>query len=163
MRTTIFATLILVATPVAAQENAATNACSRIDDSLERLRCFDERSPKPSFGLPPPRSVQTLPVHGSGKLGSREGLSLKQQVEQCFDNPAAADRHASVVFAILLTPDGKLAEEPKIIHQDGDETSIRQLEFAGRRALSRCAPYVVPKGEYEQWKDVSVRFSRDPS
>lgn len=163
MRAPLLAVLICIAVPAAAQESAATNTCSRIDDSLKRLRCFDGVFPKTNPGLLEPRSVKTVPVHGSGQIGDREGLSFKQQVEQCFDRPVVAQRPASVVFAIHLTPDGKLAEEPKVIHHDGDDTSIKHLEFSGRRALSRCAPYALPKGEYEQWKNVSVRFSRDPA
>jgi hypothetical protein len=36
---------------------------------------------------------------------------------------------------------------------------LKQAFEAGRRALLRCGPYDLPKGKYEQWKDIEVTFN----
>ncbi|MFK5998406.1 MAG: hypothetical protein QM492_09900 [Rhodobacterales bacterium] len=92
--------------------------------------------------------------------GERAGLVLA--VQKCWNVPIGLQNadNLVVVIAMELTPDGKLAGNPKLIDPAGPPTgTIKQAFEAGRRALIRCAPYDLPREKYEQWRQVEVVFN----
>jgi hypothetical protein len=92
--------------------------------------------------------------------GERAGLVLA--VQKCWNVPIGLQNadNLSVVIAVELTQDGRLAGNPKLIDPTGTPSGTTKQAFeAGRRALIRCAPYILPREKYEQWRQLEVVFN----
>lgn len=90
--------------------------------------------------------------------------SVKRQIAPCWSIPAGAQGSAnmSVAIRIQLTPDGALAEAPRI--EDSGRMTIdpffRSVAESALRALRnpRCMPLKLPSDQYETWKDITFVF-----
>ncbi|MGV8997097.1 MAG: hypothetical protein ACOH12_09150 [Parvibaculaceae bacterium] len=87
---------------------------------------------------------------------------FRVKLNTCFDAAElAADPKAGTFYAVLrfqLAKNGTVIGTPEI--EDTGPGKSEVLADMASEAILRCAPYnTMPKGKYNSWRDISVRFS----
>ncbi|MFN3233047.1 MAG: hypothetical protein ACE363_12950 [Alphaproteobacteria bacterium] len=116
--------------------------------------------PKPDTTAKPKRTnIQEQRVRASIQQ------AIRAQISKCWNPPVGASyaETLKVDIHIRLRPDGNLVGVPDIqdkgrMVRDG---FFRAAAEAGRRAIQRCAPFALPKEDYDIWS--FVEFGFDPS
>ena len=107
----------------------------------------------------PARSAELEPV-SPDKMPSL-AWEIAMQVMKCWI-PAGTKSDDIVVLDIRLNPDGSLAQPPQLNLKRADAAlPSPDATAAAIRAVEHCAPYELPAGLYERWKDQKVTF--DPT
>ncbi len=90
--------------------------------------------------------------------------AIRRKVEECWSIPAGAKEAAdlNVRLKIYLTLDGNLARPIELMdldrmHEPGQEYFRTAVESAAR-AVRRCAPYELPKDQYDLWRVIEFNF-----
>lgn len=90
--------------------------------------------------------------------------AIRRKVEECWSLPAGAKdaEDLNVRLKIYLTLDGNLARPIEFLdldrmHEPGQEYFRTAAESAAR-AVRRCAPYELPKDQYELWRVIEFNF-----
>lgn len=90
--------------------------------------------------------------------------AIRRKVEECWSIPAGAKEAAdlNVRLKIYLTLDGNLARPIELLdldrmHEPGQEYFRTAVESAAR-AVRRCAPYELPKDQYDLWRVIEFNF-----
>jgi TonB C terminal len=93
--------------------------------------------------------------------------AVRQMVERCWNPPLGSEKLGQiwVTIRVTLRQDGSVASVPELVGHSGvksENTAIAQaLADSARRAILRCAPYVLPEEQHRLWRDLELRF--DPS
>jgi hypothetical protein len=104
----------------------------------------------------------TLAAEGKANNASAWGSMFRAQVSRCWKKPYAGpsggNATVEAAFAIRLTRDGMLAEQPV-----GEKPAASDYEKAYHasavKALNACQPYKFPIEHYEEWKHFAPVFS----
>jgi hypothetical protein len=90
--------------------------------------------------------------------------AVRRKVEECWSIPAGAKQAAdlNVRLKIYLTLGGNLARPIEFMdldrmHEPGQEYFRTAVESAAR-AVRRCAPYELPKDQYDLWRVIEFNF-----
>jgi hypothetical protein len=86
---------------------------------------------------------------------------IRSKVERCWSIPAGAKQSddLAVRIKIYLRPDGTLQRPPDL--QDRSRLSdpfYRAAAESAERAIRRCAPYELPREQYELWRELIFTF-----
>ncbi len=144
---------------------SATAASDKKDDPIGDITKALQSKEKPtSTGAK--KSTQTASLgtkkpSSSGKLSVSELDALRGAIEKCWSVPAgvaeAEDIRATVTMQ--LAADGTIEGRPTVTSSGGEASPRRAFEGSVLRAVSRCAPYSLPKDKYDTWSEVVVNFS----
>lgn len=93
--------------------------------------------------------------------------AMKAMVERCWNPPLGGveiDR-LRVTLRIALNQDGTLTAPPEVVAHSGvtpaNQSYARAFAESTRRAILRCAPYLLPQEQYALWSQQELNF--DPS
>ena len=99
----------------------------------------------------------------------RQGLasSLHKQIGPCWPGTEDLGREGQirVVVRIRLGLEGNLLEGPIVLIPEPGATLHGEAEEAvtrAKNAVTRCAPYDLPKDKYKFWEEVEVAFTPNP-
>jgi hypothetical protein len=114
---------------------------------------------------PPPAPVERDPVAGTPTaptgvtMTANELDALRSRLAQCWNPPIGFVDPAEVRVVLLLTfnADGSLAADPQLLEAPQGQFA-RQAPESAMRAVRRCAPYNLPAGKYDAWREVKVTF-----
>ena len=88
--------------------------------------------------------------------------ALKNQVGPCYNSNASAfsgaPRQEELIadFDVFLNPDGSVARSPQLVGIGNPSNPYAKVaEEAIRRAIYACAPYRLPTGRYDQWREIN--------
>jgi hypothetical protein len=123
---------------------------------------LDEPASQPD---PPPAPVERDPVAGTPTaptgvtMTANELDALRSRLAQCWNPPIGFVDPAEVRVVLLLTfnADGSLAADPQLLEAPQGQFA-RQAPESAMRAVRRCAPYNLPAGKYDAWREVKVTF-----
>ncbi len=91
--------------------------------------------------------------------------AIASQISNCWNPPVGASYAETLIVKIhiYLRPDGNLIRAPEILDKNrmARDSFFRAAAEAARRAIQRCAPFVLPKEDYDVWDFVELNF--DPS
>jgi hypothetical protein len=117
---------------------------------------------KPANAKVGDRTVQGV---GAGTAMTADLRSLlRSQINRCWRRPDFGPNPARLVvqFRLYLGRDGKVAQPPELVSQQGD-SYMRAAADTARRAIYGCAPYQLPPDKYNLWRDSVVTFTpQDP-
>jgi len=89
---------------------------------------------------------------------------IRQKVEACWSVPAGAKDADDLLvrLRISLRLDGTLSRPPEFLDRDrlfeGGQEFYRTAAESAARAVRRCAPYDLPKGQYSLWRQIDFNF-----
>ena len=86
--------------------------------------------------------------------------ALRNRLAQCWNPPRGVREAGSlrVTVGIVLSPDGSLAAQPRILDAGFDPLSQIAAESAVR-AVQTCAPFdMLPADKYSAWRDIEFVF-----
>jgi hypothetical protein len=114
---------------------------------------------------PPPAPVERDPVAGTPTaptgvtMTANELDVLRSALARCWIPPPGFVDPAEVRVVLLLTfnADGSLAADPQLLEAPQGQFA-RQAPESAMRAVRRCAPYNLPAGKYDAWREVKVTF-----
>jgi hypothetical protein len=89
---------------------------------------------------------------GPDDLGAR----LRASLAACW-NPPATDTVATIRVSLRLRPDGTIEGTPAI-GVEPPSAAISALTASALRAVRRCAPYRLPAGRYDEWRELTITF-----
>lgn len=90
--------------------------------------------------------------------------AMKSMVERCWNPPLGGVDIDSlrVTVRIALNLDGTLVTNPEIVGHSGttpaNQGYARAFAESTRRAILRCAPYLLPQDDYRLWADQELTF-----
>jgi hypothetical protein len=93
--------------------------------------------------------------------------AMKAMVERCWNPPLGGVDidQLRVTVRIALNLDGTLVANPDIVSHTGvtpaNQSYARAFAESTRRAILRCAPYLLPQEDYRLWSEQELTF--DPS
>jgi len=91
--------------------------------------------------------------------------AIASQVERCWSPPAGASYAETLIVKIQmhLRPDGNLQRVPEIMDKGRmtRDSFFQAAAEAAVRAIQKCAPFDLPKEDYDVWAFVELNF--DPS
>ncbi|HXF54852.1 MAG TPA: cell envelope integrity protein TolA [Hyphomicrobiaceae bacterium] len=91
------------------------------------------------------------------------GIMMKQAVSRCWNINSGLDGIDKVVveLEVWLTPDGRLAQQPKVVNS-GSGPLFADAANSALRALEGCQPYDLPREYYEGgWQHMILDFKPD--
>lgn len=97
---------------------------------------------------------------GGSELTQSEMDALRNQIQACWNPPAAVDaQNLKVSIRFKLDPSGVVEGAPTVTQSSGN----RAADESARRAILICGQrgYKLPAEKYDAWRDVVVNF--DPS
>jgi hypothetical protein len=90
------------------------------------------------------------------------GPMFRAQVERCWHKPYGGPSRGTVpveaAFAIRLTRDGMLAEQP-VVEKPAASGYEKAYQASAVKALNACQPYKLPIEHYDEWKHFAPVFS----
>lgn len=121
-----------------------------------------EQKPRDEGETQTASAEQTTRRAGLGtQLTLSEKDALLAQISRCWNVPVGSPNPGELIVKIFLRlqPSGALSGAPEYVEQTrfltGD-TYYRAAAEAARRAVIQCAPYQLPPGKYDVWKEIEV-------
>lgn len=131
-----------------------------------------ERQTRTRRDVPEPRTVpkklqdeytppKAAPRKGAGERNgntARLNAILYNQIYQCWDtvDDQPGKENLNVSLEIQLDRNGNLMGQVKLLKPTREPLGRSPMRVAverARRAVQKCAPYTLPKEDYESWKD----------
>lgn len=113
---------------------------------------------KPKILNQPIKNAKTGP-----RLTMSELSAIKFQIEKHWTVPAGAQDAEDLIIIIrfFLKPDGSLLKRPKIVNRGQlKNTFFLAAAESAVRAIYKAEPLKnLPKGKYDAWKDITLRFN----
>jgi hypothetical protein len=96
----------------------------------------------------------------AAQLSQDEISALKARLQSCWNPPPGinADTKIKASIAVVLKPDGSLAQPPVLVEATPSPLGPPLIESAKRAVLS-CQPFTMLRPEhYQQWKELQLDF-----
>jgi hypothetical protein len=96
----------------------------------------------------------------AAQLSQDEISALKARISSCWSPPAGVDASTKIKasLAIVLKPDGSLAQPPALVEATPSPLGPPLIESA-KRAVISCAPFTMLRPEhYQTWKELQLDF-----
>jgi len=139
----------------------------RFDDSIDQLlNKLPDETPQPQPEVeeepePPTETASATDYFQNGTQFDRDQISeiIFAKMARCWTPPAGLRdaRSIKVTFALAFKANGEFARQPENKTPVSDPQTRAAAESA-RRALIRCAPYILPEETYDVWKEMILNF-----
>jgi outer membrane biosynthesis protein TonB len=132
-------------------------------DANQVEQLLDKRDPRRQVAAADALNSQASLGASSGaaaQLSQDEINALKARISSCWSPPAGIDATSKVKvsLAVVLKPDGSLAQPPALVEATPSPLGPVLVESAKRAVLS-CQPFTMLRLEhYQQWKELQLDF-----